>query len=296
MNLIKSLFNSTSSSTLEEQLFHHCPVAAILTDANHVIIKVNHTFSLLSGYASNEVLGERISMFKTGRHDHLFYEERGKKLSETEQYEGEIWARIKDRSEHLILEKIQVVKHQSKSYYLYMLEDITESRKLVDRYRYLAMHDALTGLANRSLAKDRFSHALLNSVRAGEKLGVLLCDLNEFKQVNDQYGHHVGDLFLIEVGKKLVELVREGDTVARIGGDEFLIIIERLQSEDELDHLVQKINKQLQISFDIDGQTIDARVSIGDAISPQDGMTYENLLKVADHKMYREKERYYGFR
>jgi diguanylate cyclase (GGDEF)-like protein/PAS domain S-box-containing protein len=295
VNLVKSLFNSTSSNTLEEQLFRHCPIAAIVTDANHVIIKVNRAFSTLSGYASKEVLGENISLFKTGRHDHLFYKDRWQKLSETGHYEGEVWARFQDRPERLILEKIQVVKQQQESYYLYMLEDITESRKLVERYRYLAMHDALTGLANRSLAKDRFSHAMINTVRAGEKLGILLCDLNEFKQVNDQYGHHVGDILLTAISKKLTELVREGDTVARIGGDEFLIIVERLKTKDELDHLVKKIQKHMQTSFEIEGQTIDARVSIGDACSPADGFTYENLLKVADHRMYREKERYYGF-
>ena len=295
MNLVKSLFNSTSSNNLEEQLFSHCPLAAIVTDENHVIIKVNRAFSTISGYASKEVIGEKTSLFKTGRHDHLFYEERWQKLSEVGHYEGEIWARFKDASERLILEKIQVIQQQSKRYNLYMLEDITEARQLSDRYRYLAMHDALTGLANRSLAKDRFSHAMINTVRAGEKLGILLCDLNEFKQVNDQHGHHVGDLLLKAISKKLTELVREGDTVARIGGDEFLIIVERLKTEDELYHLVEKIQKQMQTSFEIEGQAIDARISIGDACSPADGFTYENLLKVADHRMYREKERYYGF-
>jgi diguanylate cyclase (GGDEF)-like protein/PAS domain S-box-containing protein len=297
MSLVKTLFSALQkpSDTFSDQLFMHSPVPTIVTDENQVLVMVNSAFSRLSGYTSKELLGENTSLFKTGRHDHLFYEERRKKLTATGFYEGEVWSRCQDQSERLLLEKIQRIEHHSKIYYLCILEDVTESRKQVERYRYLAMHDALTGLANRSLAIDRFNHALLNSVRAGEKLGVLLCDLNEFKQVNDLYGHHVGDMLLIEIGKKLTSLVREGDTVARIGGDEFLIIIERLQREDELDHLVQKIQKQLQTSFEIEGQIIDARVSIGDACSPQDGLTYENLLKIADHKMYRDKERYYGF-
>lgn len=297
MRLLKTLFSALQkpSDTFADQLFMHSPVPTIVTDENQVIVMVNSAFSRFSGYASKELLGENTSLFKTGRHDHLFYAERWKKLTATGFYEGEIWSRCQDQSERLLVEKIQRIKHHSKTYYLCMLEDVTESRKQVERYRYLAMHDALTGLANRSLATDRFNHALLNSVRAGEKLGVLLCDLNEFKQVNDVYGHHVGDMLLIEIGKKLTALVREGDTVARIGGDEFLIIIERLQREDELDHLAQKIQKQMQTSFEIEGHVIDARVSIGDACSPQDGLTYENLLKVADHKMYNEKERYYGY-
>ena len=296
MNLFKTLFTTTSKrdDSLENQLFMHSAVPTVITDDKSNIVMHNTAFSNVIGYTNKEMIGERISLFKSGRHDSTFYKERRDNLLRRGSYEGEIWGRCKDQSERLFLEKVSVVRHQSKHYHQYMVEDITEARKLADRYRYLAMHDALTGLANRSLAKDRFSHALLNSVRAGEKLGILLCDLNEFKQVNDVYGHHVGDLFLIEIGKKLRELVREGDTVARIGGDEFLIILERLESEEELVLLAEKIQKEIQISFNIEGNTIDARMSVGDVCSPRDGMNYEDLLKVADHKMYRDKERYYG--
>ncbi len=297
MNVFKTLFSTASKrdNSLENQLFIHSAVPTVITDEKSNIVKNNAAFSLLMGYTKEEMHGERISLFKTGRHDSTFYKERRDNILKKGFYEGEIWSRCKDLSECLLLEKVSVVNYRSKQYYQYMVEDITESRKLVDRYRYLAMHDALTGLANRSLAKDRFSHAMINTVRAGEKLGILLCDLNEFKQVNDQYGHHVGDLLLKAISAKLTELVREGDTVARIGGDEFLIIVERLKTEDELDHLVKKIHKHMQTSFEIEGQTIDTRISIGDACSPADGFTYENLLKVADHRMYREKEHYYGY-
>lgn len=297
MRLLKTLLSvkQQPNHTFDAALFMQAPVPTVVSDENQTIVMVNTAFCALSGYTSTELVGKNTSLFKTSRHDHLFYENRWKKLQETGYYEGEIWSRCHNDSERLLLEKIQAVDHHSKRYYLCVLEDITESRKQIERYRYLAMHDALTGLANRSLAKDRFTHALVNSVRAGEKLGILLCDLNEFKQVNDLYGHHVGDMLLIEIGKKLSEAVRVGDTVARIGGDEFLIVVERLQSKDELDHLMTKIQKQLQPSFTIDGQTIDARISIGDACSPQDGLTYEDLLKIADHKMYKEKERFYGF-
>jgi len=297
LNLVKKFLYTVQkpSKLFTDQLFMQSPVPSCVIDEDQTIVMVNSAFNTLSGYIGREVIGMKISVFKSGRHEHLFYEERWGKLMAAGFYEGEVWSRCYDQSEKLLLEKIQRIEHDSRTYYMCMLEDVTESRKLVERYRYLAMHDALTGLANRSLAKDRFSHALVNTVRAGEKLGVLLCDLNEFKQVNDTYGHHIGDLLLIEIGKKLVNLVREGDTVARIGGDEFLIIVERLKSEDELDLLIQKIQKEMQTSFNLDGQIIDSRVSIGDACSPRDGLTYENLLKVADHKMYNEKERYYGY-
>lgn len=297
MGLVRRLFNRVQKQDnypLTDQLFTHSPVPTLLIDEDQVVIKINNAFSTLSGFTIDEVVGEKMSLFKTGRHDHRFYDERWKKLTMSGQYEGEVWSRCKDRSERLLLEKIQRMDVREKIYYVCVLEDVTESRKLVERYRYLAMHDALTGLANRSLAKDRFNHALINTVRAGERLGVLLCDLNEFKQINDRYGHHVGDQVLVQVAKKLRGVVREGDTVARIGGDEFLIIIERLQSEEELSYLVSKIHAHLQQSFMIEGEDVHTRISIGDACSPQDGLSYDTLLKIADHRMYQEKDHYYG--
>jgi len=266
----------------------------IIFDDEETILMINKAFSRLSGYAATELIGMKMSLFKTFRQEILYCQERWKRLMASGYIEDEVYRQGKDRTERLWLERIQRIDHEGVSYYQCMVEDVTESRKQAARFRHLAMHDVLTGLANRSLAKDRFKHALLNTVRAGEKLGILLCDLNEFKQVNDHYGHHVGDALLVEISKRLSALVRKGDTVARVGGDEFLVIVERLQKEDELMDLVKKINHKMKIPFYIEGEKIDIRISIGDACSPQDGLMYEDLLKIADHKMYREKERYYG--
>ena len=296
MKLLESFFSKDAviSDTFLLELFSHAPVPTFVMDAEEKIFLVNNAFCTLSGYLSSELIGQNRLLFKTARHDREFYKERMQKLKGSGSYRGEVWSRCHDYSEQLWLEKIQRITYNSKLYFLCVLEDITESRKQIERFHYLAMHDALTHLANRSLAKDRFTHALANTVRAGEKLGILLCDLNEFKQVNDRYGHHVGDMLLIEIAKRLSRSVRKGDTVARIGGDEFLIVVERLRSEEELQHLMAKIQKEFETSFLIDDEIIDARISIGDACSPQDGFTYENMLKIADHKMYREKEHFYG--
>ena len=296
MGFLKALFErySTSQSSFAEELFISSPIATVIADENQSIIMANKAFCSLSGYSLEELIDAKMALFKTLHQDMLFCAERMDKLTLSGYYEGEVLRQGKDAKERLWLEKIQRVVIGGEHYYQCMIEDVTESRKQSEHFRHLAMHDALTGLANRSLAKDRFKHALLNTVRAGEKLGVLLCDLNEFKQVNDIYGHHVGDVLLIEVSKRLSSLVRKGDTVARVGGDEFLIIIERLQHEDELDGLIQKINNKLKEEFLVDKQYIPARISIGKASSPSDGLLYDDLLKIADYRMYKEKERYYG--
>ncbi len=291
------LFGKTPSKSdaLLRELFINSPVPTVVTDEHSVIVMVNDAFSDLTLYDAKDVTGEKMSLFKTGRHDHDFYRDLWRKLTKDGIYEGEVWNLCKDQSQKLFLEKIRRITHQAKNYYLCVFEDVTEARKLIERYRYLALHDPLTGLPNRILAKDRFTHALPNTLRRGEQLGVLLCDLNEFKQINDVYGHHIGDIFLQEIAKKLTSLVREGDTVSRFGGDEFLIIVERLKNKQELETLVTKIRKQLQNCMEIDGQIMLSNTSIGAACFPHDAMTYDNLLKIADMNMYEEKNRYYGY-
>ncbi|MEA3372912.1 MAG: diguanylate cyclase [Campylobacterota bacterium] len=296
MNLVKTLFGTVSkvSDALSFQLFLHSPAPTVVTDEQSVIVMANAAFSDLTGYDASELTGEKMSLLKSGRHDYMFYTELWEKLTSEGSYEGEIWSRCKDHSELLLMEKIKRIEHNNQTFYLGLVEDITESRRLNERYQHLATHDALTGLANRTLAKDRFLHATLNSLRAGEKVGVMLCDLNEFKPVNDEYGHAVGDRALIEATKQFETFVRQGDTVARFGGDEFLIIVERLKDEQELSKLAAKLQEEFLVSLEADEKMIEIKVSIGTACFPNEGTTYEQLLKIADMNMYRQKKQYYG--
>jgi len=297
MRLLPSLFTKQKSanSPLALQSFMALPLAAMIIDENNLMVMVNAAFCKASGYREDELIGQSSFTFLTGHHTSEFYEKHQKVLTSNGYFEGEVWGEHKDGSKFLLLEKTTRIELDGETYYQTLIENVTKSTELFERYRYLAMHDALTGLANRSLAKDRFLHALHNSVREGEKLGILLCDLNEFKQVNDSYGHHIGDQLLIQTAQKLCSLVRDGDTVARIGGDEFLIVVERLKEENELQTLMQDIRNRLQTTVTIEGHILDINISIGEACSPRDGTTYENMLRLADRKMYLEKERYYGY-
>ncbi len=296
MGFLQSMLASTvlSESSLFEQIFLSSPVATIVTDENGIVILSNEAFSNLSGYSKDEIEGERLSLLKSGQYDHGFYEKMWAKLSEEGSYEGEIWNRHKNRSLILVSEKIQRVHHQKKTYYIGMFEDITKEHHLMQRYQHLALHDPLTGLANRNLVKTRFSHALSSSIRSGKKLGMILCDLNEFKQINDQFNHQTGDKVLIEVAKHLNQNLRQSDTVSRYGGDEFLIIVENLETSDELALLIQKIGTRLMMNNMDEEEPLQISWSIGYSCFPQDGTTYDQLFQIADSKLYNQKSNYYG--
>ena len=172
--------------------------------------------------------------------------------------------------------------------------DLTERRKIEERMRYMAQHDTLTGLPNRTLFADRLHKALQYAVRHQKTLALMLLDLNKFKPVNDTHGHAVGDLLLQQVAERLQHAVRSSDTVARIGGDEFIILLPQV---DELQHattVADKIQQALAQPFDVHGLEIQIGCSIGLACYPQDGETDLALSKVADQRMYQQKTEHHA--
>lgn len=172
--------------------------------------------------------------------------------------------------------------------------DLTERRKIEERMRYMAQHDTLTGLPNRTLFSDRLQKALQYAVRHQKNLVLMLLDLNKFKPVNDTHGHAVGDLLLQQVAERLRQAVRSSDTVARIGGDEFIILLPHI---DELQHVylvADKIRHSIAQPFDIHGVEIQISCSIGVACYPQDGDTDMALSKVADQRMYQQKAEHHA--
>jgi len=164
---------------------------------------------------------------------------------------------------------------------------VLESKAIIE---HLAHHDSLTNLPNRILAKDRLEHAIINSQRNGHKVAVLFLDLDDFKSTNDSLGHDAGDDLLIQAAQRLEARCRELDTICRIGGDEFLIIAEDLQEEWQASKLAQKILKSFDAPFQLQGGTVTCTTSIGIAIAPTDGSTFESLLKKSDIAMYNAKE------
>ncbi|MCM2314686.1 MAG: EAL domain-containing protein [Thermoanaerobaculia bacterium] len=172
-----------------------------------------------------------------------------------------------------------------------VIRDITERNFAEEQIRHLAYHDALTGLPNRLLFRDRLAVAIPQCQRAGKRLGVLFLDLDRFKGVNDTLGHNAGDQLLQEVALRLKECVRESDTVARLGGDEFTLLIPMLTDSDDAPRLAQKILDSIHLPFDIDGRELFTTTSIGVSLYPEDGTDAGTLIRNADTAMYQAKEK-----
>ncbi|MFA6189183.1 MAG: sensor domain-containing diguanylate cyclase [Sulfuricurvum sp.] len=284
-----SLFNT--KKTLFEEIFVNSPTAFSVTDDNGVIQYVNAAFIELTGYTSKELVGNNLSLMKSSKNAHDFFIHFWEKLLEQNSFSGKIWNQHKDSLHALHSVTITPISLE-KTYYLSTHVNVTQEVALQERHHYLAYHDPHTGLANRSLFEDRLSHALDNAARIGTNVGILYCDLNEFKQINDEYGHATGDYVLEEVAKRLQLFFRTNDTVARFGGDEFVIVIEHLENDMELSKMADSLKQK--IAEPMGKLNLHISASIGIASFPQDGLTKAQLLTVADHKMYHNKNKFYG--
>jgi diguanylate cyclase (GGDEF)-like protein/PAS domain S-box-containing protein len=173
---------------------------------------------------------------------------------------------------------------------LALLRDVTERKEAEETIRELAYYDALTGLPNRILLRDRLTMALAQAQRAGRKLAVMMLDLDKFKEVNDTMGHAAGDILLKAVADRLTGALRKHDTVSRLGGDEFIIVIPEVMSEDDLSMLAQKVLDVVRAPLTIDGHRVAVGSSIGVALYPDDGIDIETLMQHADAAMYKAKQ------
>jgi diguanylate cyclase (GGDEF)-like protein len=171
---------------------------------------------------------------------------------------------------------------------LYLRNEM-ERTEMTARLFHLANHDALTGLANRNLLSDRLNHAITQTARQKGQLAVLFLDLEEFKEINDAYGHDIGDGVLRRAAERLRACVRAGDTVARLGGDEFVVVLENISGQGDVDHVVEKIKTGFEQPFDVNSHSIRLGINIGCAIYPGDGVDGDTLIKCADSSMYKDK-------
>lgn len=289
---LKSFFpDFKCKQALFKQVFVNSPTALSVTDENGVIQYVNDAFLALTGFTSKELLGNNLSLMKSFKNEPDFFKHFWEQLLKQDSYNGKIWNQHKDTLHALHSVTITPIK-LDKTYYLSTHVDITLDIELQERHHYLAYHDPHTGLANRSLFEDRLNHAINNAARIGSNVGILYCDLNEFKQINDEYGHATGDYVLAEVAKRLGSFFRSNDTVARFGGDEFVVIVEHLDDNMQLANMAKFLAQK--VAEPIKELNLSISCSIGIATFPQDGLTKDQLLKIADYNMYNQKNEFYG--
>ncbi len=277
---------------LLEKAFQFNPVAIMITDHANRIIAVNQSFTRLTGYGAEDVLGQKPSLLKSGRQGPEFYRDMWGSLHVHGEWSGEIWDRRKDGSHYPKWLDINVVRETPNgavSHYVAFFKDMSASKVAEERIRLLAYHDPLTGLPNRLLLTDRLAHALASARRRQGHVAVMFIDLDRFKNVNDSLGHAVGDKLLWEIAHRLNACVREEDTVSRLGGDEFVVVLESLQDHQDAVAIANKIHRAFEEPITVDGHSLHASASIGIALYPNDGENGEVLMQNADTAMYQAK-------
>ncbi len=278
---------------LAAQVFENGMDGIMVTDADGKILKVNNAFTKITGYAPEEAIGKNPRILKSGRHDTEFYKSFWNDLIAKGKWEGEIWNRRKNGEIYPEWSLISVVKdnHGNTTHYIDVIRDITERIRYEERIKYQAYHDTLTGLPNRLLFYDRLSVALSNARRSKGILAVIFLDIDGFKPINDNFGHDVGDILLQSITKRLINCIRQGDTVARIGGDEFTIILPQVMQKEEVDEIARRLIDTLKESYLINKHELYITASIGISFYPDNGEDIQTLMKKADISMYRAKEK-----
>ncbi|TDT50861.1 PAS domain S-box-containing protein/diguanylate cyclase (GGDEF)-like protein [Enterobacter sp. AG5470] len=262
--------------------------AIVVTDAENNIISVNPAFSSLTGWSFNEVKGLNPRVFKSGRHPKYFYSEMWQTLNDTGHWIGEVWDRHKNGSEYLKELSISLIKDPDGNVinYVGMFSDITLRKKQEELIWKQANYDAVTGLPNRHLFQSKLEQAARHALRTGNSMALILIDLDHFKSVNDSMGHRAGDELLGDVSGRLLECVNHADCIARVGGDEFAVIITDIIAPSDCSDIARNLIKKLEEPYTINDETLFVSASIGISFYPGDTSNLDELFKNADQAMY----------
>jgi diguanylate cyclase (GGDEF)-like protein/PAS domain S-box-containing protein len=266
--------------------------AVIITDLNGNIVDMNDAMCVMTGYTREDLLGKNPRMFHSERHDSAFYESMWDSILHSCHWEGELWDRRKDGSLFPKWQTINTIfdERGEPVNYIGVSTDISVIKEAENKLNHLAYFDPLTNLPNRMLFADRLEHEIACAKRVKSVFGLLFIDLDRFKTVNDTMGHPIGDELLIKVAERLRELIRESDTLSRIGGDEFTLILKDLSREDNAGTIAASIVNKLSQRFEIGRADIYIGASVGISLFPKDGTDSETLIRKADAAMYLAKD------
>ena len=276
---------------LAAKVFENTTEAVIVTDADNLIKTVNPGFTQITGYSADEVIGRSPAILTSGRHGPEFYRDMWQTLERADSWEGEIWNRRKNGEVFPEWLSISVIRNDDGEIveHVAVFSDITRRKAAEQKIRWQANYDALTELPNRSLFLDRLTNALSMSKREHWMTALMFIDLDRFKVVNDTLGHIAGDSLLQQVAKRLAGCVRRSDTVSRLGGDEFTVILQNIIRQENAGEIAKNIIRSLSRPFEIDGQDVQIGASIGITLYPEDGKDSTTLIRNADLSMYQAK-------
>jgi len=277
---------------LAASVFENASEGIVITKPDQTIIEVNDSFTRLTGYSKEEAIGKTPNILKSGIHKKEFYNEMFFAVNQDGSWRGEIWNRNKRGELYAELMNICTVKNEKGELqnYIGIFSDITSMKEYQEQLAHLANFDPLTELANRRFLHERLEHAIRIAKRQESRLAIFFIDLDNFKYVNDTLGHEAGDSLLVGIAERLKSVIREADTLARTGGDEFVLLAENIEGEDEIAILAQKLNESLSANFNILGNKIFSSASIGVSVFPSDGQDVDTLMKKADMAMYQSKD------
>ena len=276
---------------LSDRVFRETHDGILITDKNCTIIDVNPTYCQVTGYSRKEILGRKPKLFSSRKHGPEFYQLMWKAINEEGHWQGEIWNRKKNGELFALLQTISCLTDDNGDvlYYVGVSSDITINKHQQEKLELMAHYDILTQLPNRALFADRFKQALAYCKRNKSLLAICFIDLDNFKPVNDTFGHDIGDQLLVEVAKRIKQTIREEDTVSRQGGDEFTMLLCQLESYEQCEQTLDRISHSLAQPFVIDDHPHQITFSCGVTLYPNDDSDIDTLVRHADQAMYRAK-------
>lgn len=288
----KQLAAQQHSLQLSAKVFENSIEGILITDQYGRIVRANRTFNQMSGYPCEELVGQPITLIESGQNNPHFFRQIRQSLQVCGRWQGEFWSRRQNGEIYPQWLVVSALTNESDevTHYVCLCTDISKNKFDAERIEHLTHYDLLTNLPNRVLLYDRIRHAITVAEREKKQLAVLMLDLDRFKKINESLGHHAGDELLCEVARRLTESIRHSDTVARHGGDEFVLVLADVLEQHHIIHILKSLLAAFEQPFKVGGESFNITISIGVALYPQDGTEPAVLIKNADSAMYVAKE------
>jgi diguanylate cyclase (GGDEF)-like protein/PAS domain S-box-containing protein len=284
--------NYMTELDLAARVFDSSSEGIVITDCTGSILKVNKSFERITGYAQTEAVGRKMSILKSGKYDEEYYQRFWSEIINNGVWSGELWNRNKVGEEFAVFQTINSIKNanQGVTNYISIFADITEKKASEEKLFQLTYFDPLTGLPNSEAFQSTLTKSIANAKRNSAQLAILVIDIDRFKLINDSSGRLVGDQLLVDVGRRFESLLRDGDYLAHLGGDEFAIIIENVNETIDISEVIKRIRNSLSDGYLEKLYRFLITASIGVSMFPNDGNSTQSVINAADAALHRSKE------